>query len=80
MKRYLQATPTISGRYGLCVSHDWTVGPRTVTRGAVLDAPLDAAQLRALASYDGRSPEPFALADGLTTAPLRGRLQGWRCP
>ena len=73
MRRYLEPTPIVSGRYGLAILP-------AAKPSAVTEAPLSAQQTRALGSYDGRSPEPFALADGLTAAPRRGRLQAWRCP
>ena len=73
MRRYLESTPTVSGRYGLALLP-------AAKPAAVTEAPLTAQQTRALGSYEGRSPEPFALADGLTTAPRRGRFQAWRCP
>lgn len=74
MKRYLApaTTPAVQGRYSLAVM--------PCASGAATEAPLDAQQLRALGSYEGRSPEPFALADGLTQAPRRAAWQGWVVP
>ena len=76
MRRYLEPTPIVSGRYGLALLP-------AAKPAAVTEAPLTAQQTRALGSYAlARSPypEPFAFADGLTAAPRRGRFQAWRCP
>lgn len=69
MNRHIQGPQAqrATGRYSLAV-----IQP---VRSPV-EAPLTAVQLRMLASYEGRSPEPFAAEVKTARAPF----QGWRVP
>ena len=69
MNRHIQGprAKRPAGRYSLAI-----IQPVRIP----VEVPLTAVQLRMLATYEGRDPEPFAAEVKTTRAPF----QGWRVP